>query len=159
MSSRLARAALVVAVAQTIACSGSLDPVLAVRFTSLLRTHVRFDTFEREGVYLVMNGGDWAATWDRMSAELLTKSLVPSIDFSHSTVVIVASGPKPSSGFPVTVDAAAVSGTSVDVAATLFTPGNCVSTTALTGYVHVISVPMPVTNATLTPSRAPMDCR
>jgi len=91
---------------------------------------------------LIRNTAAWADVWSRIYARRGEKPALPTVDFAAETIVVVALGQRPSSGYSIIVKNASRAGGVTTVGVESLSPGpGCGGLTVLTHPVDIARIP------------------
>lgn len=141
-------------------CIGPFSPETTLSPTLLLRgADVLAGAFSSETTRLVTTSQDWAATWSSIFANHFPQPDRPDVDFATSTVVVVAWGTKPTTGYNIYFTGMKGRGDTLIVTANLEGPGNTCATAGVeTNPVAIASVPGHYTHVTSELSHTAHNC-
>jgi hypothetical protein len=121
--------------------------------------HAYYSGFDRAARLVVRDQRSWSAAWALLYAGSSPVPPVPAIDFSGSTVIVVALGARSTGGYDMTVTRVARDGAVLYVEATSTSPGRrCGTTQAFTQPVDIIVVPHGVTEAVFVERKLVHEC-
>lgn len=104
--------------------------------------HAYYSGFDRPVRAVIRDNDSWRAAWTTLYIGMSPAVVPPSIDFSRSTVILVALGSRGSGGYDITVSRVARDGGVLYVQVTSTSPGDrCGVTLAITQPVDAVVVP------------------
>ena len=110
----------------------SSEPI-SVTYASQLRQPARL---------VIRDQAAWVSAWASLWPAFAPIPAPPNVDFSREMIVLVALGERPTGGYTILVDSAAVSGAGVTVWIGTSSPGRrCVTTQAFTQPVDIARLP------------------
>jgi hypothetical protein len=115
-----------------------------------------FDEPERR---VIRDAIAWAIAWARIYENKSSTPLLPQIDFTHEQVVVVALGPRPSTGFSIHITGVSGSGNSIKVSFESQSPGpGCGVLTVMTQPVTVVKMGRTVGSVAFEETAIVRDC-
>ena len=121
--------------------------------------HSSYNGFDRPVRAVIRDEESWRAAWTTLYIGMSPVVVPPTIDFSRSTVILVALGPRATGGYDITVSRVARDAGVLYVQVTSTSPGDhCVVSMALTRPVDVVAVPHTVERVVFVEKRQVLQC-
>jgi hypothetical protein len=121
--------------------------------------HAYYSGFDLPVRTVIDNQQDWAAAWATLYARQFPKPALPTVDFSHSAVIVAAMGTRGTGGYEITITRIARAGSVTWAEVTSASPGSrCGTTQALTQPVDMVVVPHTVVESAFAEVKIVRDC-
>jgi hypothetical protein len=122
--------------------------------------HSDYNGFDQPVRAVIRDQESWQAAWTTLYIGMMpAPPAPPSVDFSRSTVILVALGARPSGGYDITVSRVARDAGLLYVEVTSTSPGErCITTAAITKPVDIIVVPHTVDEAVFVERKTVHQC-
>ena len=122
-------------------------------------THTSYSGFDRPARTVIRDQASWQVAWATLYIGMSPIVAPPKIDFSRSTIILVALGTQPSGGYDITVSRVARDAGILYVQVTSTSPGDkCGVTLALTQPVDVVVVPHAIGRVVFVERKAVHQC-
>jgi len=122
--------------------------------------HSAYNGFDQSARTVIRDQESWQAAWTTLYIGMTpAPPAPPAVDFSRSTVILVALGTRPTGGFDITVSRVARDAGVLYVEVTSTSPGDrCGTTQALTRPVDIVVVPHTVDEAVFVERKTVHQC-